>query len=60
MKSISAGRVVEVLTANEFNGVKLVGGDATFRKALSAACIVSCISWSNLSIEFAKVMKGIC
>lgn len=44
MKSISAGRVVEVLTANEFNGVKLVGGDATFRKALSAACIVSCIS----------------
>ena len=37
MRSVSSDRVVDVLTANDLKGVKLVGGDATFRKALSAA-----------------------
>mmetsp|Transcript_18041 Transcript_18041/g.22090 ORF Transcript_18041/g.22090 Transcript_18041/m.22090 type:complete len:308 (+) Transcript_18041:115-1038(+) len=37
MRSVSSDKVVEVLTANDLKGVKLVGGDATFRKALSAA-----------------------
>lgn len=36
-RSISSDRVVSVLTANDLKGVKLIGGDATFRKALSAA-----------------------
>lgn len=37
MKSEATDKVVDVLTANDLSGVKLVGGDATFRKALSAA-----------------------
>lgn len=37
MRSVESDKVVDVLTANDLNGVKLVGGDATFRKALSAA-----------------------
>lgn len=37
MRSEATDRVVDVLTANDLKGVKLVGGDATFRKALSAA-----------------------
>lgn len=37
MRSEATDKVVDVLTANDLNGVKLVGGDATFRKALSAA-----------------------
>lgn len=36
-RSVSSDRVVSVLTANDLKGVKLIGGDATFRKALSAA-----------------------
>lgn len=36
-RSVSSDRVVNVLTANDLLGVKLVGGDATFRNALSAA-----------------------
>lgn len=37
MRSVSSDKVVDVLTANDLAGVKLVGGDATFRKALGAA-----------------------
>jgi hypothetical protein len=37
MRSVASDKVVYVLTANDLKGVKLVGGDATFRKALSAA-----------------------
>ncbi len=37
MKSVATDKLVNVLTANDLNGVKLVGGDATFRKALSAS-----------------------
>ncbi len=37
MRSASSDSIVDVLTANDLNGVKLVGGDPTFRKALSAA-----------------------
>lgn len=37
MRSLTMDRLVRVITANDLSGVKLVGGDATFRKALSAA-----------------------
>ena len=37
MRSLSSDKLVTVTTANDLNGVKLIGGDATFRKALSAS-----------------------
>ena len=37
MKSEKTDKLVTVLTANDLLGVKLIGGDATFRKALSQA-----------------------
>jgi len=36
-RSIQSDRLASVITANDFTGVKLIGGDAMFRKALSAA-----------------------
>jgi len=35
-RSIKSDRLVSVITANDLTGVKLIGGDATFRNALSA------------------------
>jgi len=35
-RSILSDRLVSVITANDLTGVKLIGGDATFRNALSA------------------------
>jgi len=37
MRSEQTDQLITVLTANDLLGVKLIGGDATFRKALSAA-----------------------
>ena len=37
MRSLSSDKLVTVTTANDLNGVKLIGGDATFRKALSSS-----------------------
>jgi len=37
MRSVESDRLVSVLTANDLSGVKLVGGEASFRKALSAS-----------------------
>lgn len=42
-------RLVSVLTANDLAGVKLVGGDATFRKALSAASTKANDLYPNLA-----------
>ena len=36
-KSLETDRLVRVVTCNDLTGVKLVGGDTTFRSALSAA-----------------------
>lgn len=36
-RSAESDSLVSIITANDLKGVKLVGGDATFRKALSAA-----------------------
>ncbi|KAG7358284.1 CRAL/TRIO domain containing protein [Nitzschia inconspicua] len=36
-RSLDQDRLVSVITVNDLNGLKLIGGDATFRQALSAA-----------------------
>jgi hypothetical protein len=36
-RSMDQNRLVTVITVNDLNGLKLIGGDATFRQALSAA-----------------------
>jgi len=36
-RSIATDKLVRVITANDLSGVKLIGGDATFRNSLSAA-----------------------
>lgn len=36
-RSIETDRLISVITANDLTGVKLIGGDASFRKALSEA-----------------------
>jgi hypothetical protein len=36
-RSLDQNRLVAVITVNDLNGLKLLGGDATFRQALSAA-----------------------
>jgi len=36
-RSLDSDRIVKLVTANDLTGVKLIGGDASFRKALSAA-----------------------
>lgn len=48
-RSEAQGRLVCVLTANDLGGVKLVGGDATFRKALSAASTKANALYPNLA-----------
>lgn len=37
LRSAESDRLCSLITANDLKGVKLIGGDATFRKALSAA-----------------------
>ena len=49
MKSEKSDQLVTVLTANDLCGVKLIGGDATFRKALSAASNKASDLYPNLS-----------
>mmetsp|Transcript_55107 Transcript_55107/g.133897 ORF Transcript_55107/g.133897 Transcript_55107/m.133897 type:complete len:336 (-) Transcript_55107:1320-2327(-) len=36
-RSVSADHLLSIITVNDLDGVKLIGGDATFRQALSAA-----------------------
>ena len=36
-RSLETDKLVYVITANDLNGLQLIGGDATFRKALGAA-----------------------
>lgn len=36
-QSLDQNRLVTVITVNDLNGLQLIGGDATFRQALSAA-----------------------
>jgi hypothetical protein len=36
-RSLDTDKLVYVITVNDLNGLKLIGGDATFRQALSAA-----------------------
>lgn len=48
-RSMETDKLLSVLTANDLSGVKLVGGDATFRKALSAASNKANQLYPNLS-----------
>lgn len=48
-RSEDQDRLVSVLTANDLAGVKMIGGDATFRKALSAASTKANDLYPNLS-----------
>lgn len=36
-RSVQSDKLVKIVTANDLTGVKLIGGDATFRKALGVA-----------------------
>ena len=45
----TADQLITVLTANDLAGVKLIGGSATFRKALSAASTKANELYPNLS-----------
>jgi hypothetical protein len=49
IRSMETDKLVSVLTANDLSGVKLVGGDAAFRKALSAASNKANQLYPNLS-----------
>ena len=49
MRSLKTDRVVNLLTANDLTGVKLIGGDASFRQALSAASKISNDLYPNLT-----------
>merc|ERR1711971_926109 len=49
MRSEQTDKLVTVLTANDLSGVKLVGGSADFRKALSAASTKANDLYPNLS-----------
>mmetsp|Transcript_4789 Transcript_4789/g.9137 ORF Transcript_4789/g.9137 Transcript_4789/m.9137 type:complete len:295 (+) Transcript_4789:170-1054(+) len=49
IRSVETDKLVSVLTANDLSGVKLVGGDAAFRKALSAASNKANQLYPNLS-----------
>ena len=49
MRSEEKDQLITVMTANDLAGVKLVGGDATFRKALSAASNKANELYPNLS-----------
>mmetsp|Transcript_22794 Transcript_22794/g.33775 ORF Transcript_22794/g.33775 Transcript_22794/m.33775 type:complete len:294 (+) Transcript_22794:21-902(+) len=49
MKSEKTDQLITVITANDLCGVKLIGGDATFRKALGAASTKGSVLYPNLS-----------
>ena len=49
MKSEKTDQLITVITANDLLGVKLVGGSATFRKALGAASTKASKLYPNLS-----------
>mmetsp|Transcript_54897 Transcript_54897/g.80105 ORF Transcript_54897/g.80105 Transcript_54897/m.80105 type:complete len:300 (-) Transcript_54897:126-1025(-) len=49
MRSEQSDKLIQVLTANDLSGVKLIGGDATFRKALGAASTKANELYPNLS-----------
>ena len=47
--SLRTDRLVALLTANDLSGVKIIGGDATFRQALSASSKISSPLYPNLN-----------
>mmetsp|Transcript_17244 Transcript_17244/g.22437 ORF Transcript_17244/g.22437 Transcript_17244/m.22437 type:complete len:296 (+) Transcript_17244:88-975(+) len=49
MRSEDSDQLIQVLTANDLTGVKLIGGDKTFRKALGAASTKANALYPNLS-----------
>lgn len=49
MRSLQSDRLVKVLTANDLSGVKLIGGDATFRKAIGLASTKANELYPNLN-----------
>jgi hypothetical protein len=49
MRSLQSDRLIKVLTANDLSGVKLIGGDATFRKAIGLASTKANQLYPNLN-----------
>jgi len=48
-RSIQSDRLISVITVNDLKGVKLIGGDATFRNALSATSAITNQLYPGLS-----------